>query len=82
LRLLRKIFGVNIDWILTGQGTKHPLPLDMEEEILEIIDDFSTNDIFKIKVLSFAYNYKAKHLSEFIKIKKERNGRLKVVNEK
>jgi len=82
LRLLRKIFGVNIDWILTGQGTKHPLPLDMEEEILEIIDDFSTNDIFKIKVLSFCYDYKAKHLSEFIKKKKERNGRLKRGNEK
>jgi len=77
LILLKEIFGAAIDWILTGQGTKHSLPLDTEEEILEIIDDFNTNEIFKIKVLSFCYDYKAKHLPEFIKKKTGRNERLK-----
>jgi transcriptional regulator with XRE-family HTH domain len=78
LRLLRKIFGVTIDWILTGQGLKQPLPLDIEDEMKEIIDDFNTNETFKIKVLSFCYDYKAKNLSEFIKKKKYRTGRLKI----
>lgn len=77
LIMLRDIFGVTIDWILTGQGTKHHLPQDTEEEILEIIDDFKTNETFKIAVLAFAYDYKAKHLAEFIKKKRERNERLK-----
>jgi transcriptional regulator with XRE-family HTH domain len=77
LRLLREIFGVTIDWILTGEGTKHPLPLDTEEEIKEIIDDLNTNELFKIRVLSFCYNYKAKHLQEFLKKKRNRKGRLK-----
>jgi len=77
LILLKEIFGAAIDWILTGQGTKHSLPLDTEEEILEIIDDFNTNEIFKIKVLSFCYDYKAKHLPEFIKKKTGRSERLK-----
>lgn len=77
LRLLREVFGVTIDWILTGEGTKHPLPLDTEEELKEIIDDFKTNEKFKIKVLSFCFDYKAKNLSEFIKKKKERIERLK-----
>jgi transcriptional regulator with XRE-family HTH domain len=72
LRLLRINFGVTIDWILTGQGTKYPLPTDTEDEILEIIDDFNTNEIFKIKVLSFCYDYKAKHLSDFLKKKKKK----------
>jgi transcriptional regulator with XRE-family HTH domain len=78
LRLLRQIFGVTIDWILTGEGTMYTLPLDTEEEILEIIDDFNANEIFKIKVLSFCYDYKAKNLSEFIKKKKDRKGQLKI----
>ena len=77
LRLLRKIFDVTTDWVLTGEGTKHPLPLDTEEEIKEIIDDLNTNELFKIRVLSFCYDYKAKHLSEFIKKKRDRTGRLK-----
>jgi transcriptional regulator with XRE-family HTH domain len=77
LRMLREIFGVTIDWILTGVGTKYPLPTDTEEEILEIIDDFNNNEIFKIKVLSYCYDYKAKHLSEFLKKKKDRTERLK-----
>jgi transcriptional regulator with XRE-family HTH domain len=77
LRLLREIFDVTTDWILTGEGTKHPLPLDTEEEIKEIIDDLNTNELFKIRVLSFCYDYKAKHLSEFIKKKRNRSERLK-----
>jgi transcriptional regulator with XRE-family HTH domain len=77
LRFLREIFGVTTDWILTGEGTKHPLPLDTEEEIKEIIDDLNTNPLFKIRVLSFCYDYKAKHLAEFINKKKDRTGRLK-----
>lgn len=77
LILLKEIFGAATDWILTGRGTKHPLPLDTDEEILEIIDDFNTNEIFKIKVLSFCYDYKAKHLPEFIKKKTGRDERLK-----
>jgi transcriptional regulator with XRE-family HTH domain len=77
LRLLREIFDVTTDWILTGEGTKHPLPLDTEEEIKEIIDDLNTNELFKIRVLSFCYDYKAKHLSEFIKKKRDRTERLK-----
>ena len=77
LRLLREIFGVTIDWILSGEGIKHPLPLDIEEELTEIIDDFKINEKFKIAVLAFAYDYKAKHLSEFLKKKRERIERLK-----
>jgi len=77
LRLLREIFDVTTDWILTGEGTKHPLPLDTEEEIKEIIDDLNTNELFKIRVLSFCYDYKAKHMSEFIKKKRNRSERLK-----
>jgi len=77
LRMLREIFGVTTDWILTGEGTKHPLPLDTEDEIKEIIDDLNTNEMFKIKVLSFCYDYKAKNLSEFIKKKEDRTVRLK-----
>jgi len=77
LRLFREIFGVTIDWILTGEGTKHPLPMDTEEELMEIIEDFKTNEKFKIAVLAFAYDYKAKHLAEYLKKKKERIGRLK-----
>ena len=77
LRLLRKIFDVTTDWVLTGEGTKHPLPLDTEDEIKEIIDDLNTNELFKVRVLSFCYDYKAKHLSEFIKKKRDRNERLK-----
>ena len=77
LIMLKEIFDVTTDWILTGKGAKRPLPIDMEEEILEIIDDFYTNEIFKIKVLSFCYDYKAKHLPEFINKKKDRKKRLK-----
>jgi len=77
LRMLREIFGVTIDWILTGEGTRHPLPLDTEDEIKEIIDDLNTNEFFKVRVLSFCYDYKAKHLQEFIKKKRNSSDRLK-----
>jgi transcriptional regulator with XRE-family HTH domain len=77
LRMLREIFGVNTDWILTGKGPKHPLPLETNEEIIEIIDDFKDNEPFMIAVLAYAYDYKARHLKEFLKKKTERNEILK-----
>lgn len=77
LRILREIFGVTTDWILTGEGTMNPLTADTEEEIREILDDFQSNETFKIKVLAFAFDYKAKNLAEFIKKKKERTESLK-----
>jgi len=77
LRMLREIFGVTTDWILTGEGTFHPFPKDIEEELQEIIDDFEINEKFKIAVLAFAYDYKAKNLAEFLKKKKERTESLK-----
>jgi transcriptional regulator with XRE-family HTH domain len=73
LRLFKEIFGVTIDWILTGKGQKHPLPLETNEEIMEIIDDFKENEPFMIAVLAFAYDYKAKHLKEFLKKKTEKS---------
>jgi transcriptional regulator with XRE-family HTH domain len=73
LRMLKEIFGVNTDWILTGKGPKHPLPLETNEEITEILDDFAENESFMIAVLAYAYDYKAKHLKEFIKKKTERS---------
>jgi len=77
LRTLKEIFGVTSDWILTGEDTLRPFPLDIQEELKEIIDDFELNEKFKIAVLAFAYDYKAKNLAEFIKKKKERTERLK-----
>ncbi len=77
LRMLKEIFGVTIDWIITGKGPKYPLPLETNEEIMEIIDDFTENEPFMIAVLAYAYDYKARHLKEFLKKKTERNERLK-----
>jgi len=73
LIMLRDIFGVTIDWILTGQGTKLPLPMETKDEVMEIIDDFKENEPFMIAVLAYAYDYKARHLKEFIKKKTERS---------
>ncbi|UCH95116.1 MAG: helix-turn-helix transcriptional regulator [Candidatus Aminicenantes bacterium] len=74
---LKRIFNVSIDWILTGKGLKHPI--DMDDELLEMIDDLKNNQTAMIKVLSFFYNYKAKNLSQFVKkkSKKMKNDSLK-----
>jgi transcriptional regulator with XRE-family HTH domain len=67
---LREIFGVSIDWILTGEGSKHPI--DIDDDLTEMIDDLKNNQTAKIKVLSFFYHYKAKNLTQFVKKKKNK----------
>ncbi|UCH95113.1 MAG: helix-turn-helix transcriptional regulator [Candidatus Aminicenantes bacterium] len=58
---IREILGVSIDWILTGED--YP---GIDEELRKMIDDLTNNQTAKIKVLSFFYHYKAKHLSQFL----------------
>lgn len=77
LRLLKEIFVVTIDWILTGQGPKHPLPLEAKEEIIEILDDFTGNQAFMLDIISYAYDYKARHLKEFLKKETGKNKNVK-----
>jgi len=80
LLTLKKLFGVSTDWILTGEGLKHPLEIDTDDEygqgLLEMIDDLKSNQSALIKVLSFFFEYKAKNLSTFYKKKnrKMKNG--------
>ena len=80
LLALKKLFGVSTDWILTGEGLKHPLEIDTGDEygqgLLEMIDDLKSNQSALIKVLSFFFEYKAKNLSTFYKKKnrKMKNG--------
>jgi len=72
---LKKLFGVSTDWILTGEGFKHPLEIDTADEygqgLLEMLNDIKSNKTALIKVLSFFFEYKAKNLSTFFK-KKDR----------
>ncbi len=67
---LKKLFGVSTDWILTGEGLKHPLEIDTDDEygqgLLEMINDLKSNQSALIKVLSFFFDYRAKHLSHFL----------------
>ena len=70
---LKRIFNVSIDWLLTGEGFKYPMDRDDEydDNLKEMIHDLKNNETAKIKVLSFFYSYKAKHLSQFINPKKK-----------
>jgi transcriptional regulator with XRE-family HTH domain len=67
---LREIFGVSVDWVLTGKGLKNPI--DIDDDLMEMIEDLTNNHTAKIKVLSFFYNYKAKNLSQFVKKKNKK----------
>ena len=70
---IKKLFGVSTDWILTGEGLKHPLEIDTDDEygqgLLEMINDLKSNQSALIKVLSFFFDYKAKNLATFYKKK-------------
>ena len=58
---LKRFFNLNVDWILTGE-----LPLEIDEDLKEMIEDFKNNESAKIRVLSFFYDYKAKNFSKFL----------------
>jgi len=70
---IKKLFGVSTDWILTGEGLKHPLEIATDDEygqgLLEMINDLKSNQSALIKVLSFFFDYKAKNLATFYKKK-------------
>jgi transcriptional regulator with XRE-family HTH domain len=76
LILLKQIFNVTIDWILTGAnylgGERYPIlgkGMDLnliDADLRELYHDLTTNQITKIKVLSFYYLFKSKKISHFL----------------